>query len=76
MEENKILYIEKNGEKLKANILTCFEVLNENYCVYSIQNPPSVDVYCAKLINNNLVKIEDEEEKERINNIVKQLLKF
>lgn len=76
MEENKTFYIENNGQRIKANIITCFEVLNENYCIYSLQNHPLVDIYCAKIINNNLVKIEDEEEKERINNIVKQLLKF
>lgn len=76
MEENKTFYIENNGQRIKANIITFFEVLNENYCIYSLQNHPLVDIYCAKIINNNLVKIEDEEEKERINNIVKQLLKF
>ena len=36
-----------------TNKTLIFEVLNENYCIYSLQNPPLVDIFCAKIINNN-----------------------
>ncbi len=64
--------IEKDGTKYKANILTNFELYNNHYCIYTIPSDTSknYNVYCAKIIENNLVKIEDEQEIKLTNKIV------
>ena len=76
MEDNKIFYIEKDGLKVKATILTNFELYGDNYCIYTIQseNSKNNDVYCAKLMNNQLIKIENEEEIKLTNKIVSELI--
>lgn len=78
MEENKIFYIEENGKQIKANILTNFTVVDETYCIYTIpiENTQNNNLYCAKIINNKLVEITDEIEKNRINKIVQKLIKL
>ena len=38
MKENKTFYIEKDGIKIKATILTNFELYGDNYCIYTISN--------------------------------------
>lgn len=78
MDEKNIFYIEQNGHKIKANILTNFEVYGDNYCVYTIpiENNKNNIVYCAKIVNNQLVKIEDEKELRITNKIIHNLLKI
>lgn len=76
MEDNKVFYVEKNGTKIKATILTNFELYGDNYCIYTIPIPNSkeIDMYCAKLIDNQLIKIENEEEIKLTNKVVNKLI--
>ena len=76
MEDQKTFYIEKDGTKYKANILTNFELYNNHYCIYTIPSDTSknYNVYCSKIIENNLVKIEDEQEIKLTNKIVTELM--
>lgn len=76
MEEVNTFYIEKDGIKYKANIITNFEIYNDNYCIYTIpdETTKNYNVYCAKILGNNLVKIENEKEKKLTNKIVTELI--
>lgn len=76
MEDNKIFYIEKDNKKIEATILTNFELHGDNYCIYTIKDDISKNntIYCAKIINNQLIKIENENELNLINKIVKKLI--
>lgn len=74
MEENKTFYIEKDGKQIKATILTNFELYGDNYCIYTVPNNDNNNVYCAKVLENRLVKIENEEELKLTNKIVAELL--
>lgn len=70
MDINKF-YINKDNQRIEANILTNFTIFNDTYCIYTI---PDIDknhnVYCAKLIGNNLIPITDEKELSLTNKIV------
>lgn len=76
MKENKIFYIEKEGIKYQATILTNFEVYGDNYCIYTVPDKTSHqnNVYCAKIIDNNLVEIKEEKERKITTQIIKQLM--
>lgn len=76
MKDNKIFYIEKGSIKVKATILTNFELYGDNYCIYTIksENSKNNNIYCAKLINNQLIKIENESEMKLVNKIVTKLI--
>lgn len=76
MEEANVFYIEKEGIKYKANIITNFEIYNDNYCIYTIpdETAQNYNVYCAKIVDNNLVKIENEQEQKLTNKIVTELI--
>ena len=76
MEESNVFYIEKEGKNYQANIVTNFEIYGDNYCIYTIPNETTknYNVYCAKIVGNNLVKIENEEELKLTNKIVTELI--
>ena len=73
--ENKVFYIEMDNKKLRANILTNFEVYGDNYCIYTINvdGTKMNNVYCAKIVDNNLVEIKDETELKLTNKIIYEL---
>lgn len=73
--ESEIFYIEKDNKKIKANILTNFEIYGDNYCVYTINidNTKMNNIYCAKIIDNNLVEIKDETELSLTTKIIHEL---
>ena len=76
-EENQnTFYIETDKGKIKATILTNFEIYGDYYCVYTIpvEHTKNYNVYCAKNIEGKLVPITDENEQNRINKIVKELI--
>lgn len=74
MDVNKF-FIEVNNEKKVANILTNFSIYNDNYCIYTIPNDnEKQNVYCAKLVGNQLQKIVDEKELNITNKIVKEFI--
>lgn len=74
MEEKKVFYIEKDNQQIKANIITNFELYGDNYCIYTVPFNGNNNVYCAKIIDNKLIKIENKEERELTNKIVTTLL--
>lgn len=76
MEENKIFYIETDGKQVKATVLTNFELYGDNYCVYTISNTDNKtnNAYCAKILDNRLIPIENEEELKLTNKIVSELI--
>lgn len=75
MENNKFIINGKNGISYMAKIITCFTIQDNTYCLYSIQKDDNNhDIYVAKLVNDNLISITDQEEKECVDNIVKRLI--
>ena len=70
------LYVDVNGEKIEAEILVTFNIYNYLYCAYSIKNDDTNlnDVYSAKIINNTLVNIDNEKEKQMIDTYIYNLL--
>jgi len=76
MIENNNFYIEKDGRKYQATILTNFQIEKNHYCIYTIPSETTKEhnVYCAKIINNNLINITDEQEKKLTNKIINELL--
>ena len=76
MEEQSKFYIDENGKKIIANILTNFELYGDNYCIYTVpqNNSQEYEVHCAKIMGSTLMKIENEREKNMTNKIVQQLL--
>lgn len=72
--DNKF-YIDKDGKRYEANILSNFSVNNNVYCIYTVGRDDNQNsVYCAKVVNNELVKIENEDEIKLTNKIVNSLL--
>ena len=74
MNNNEFKIVDQDGILRKAYILTTFNLFNKVYCIYAIMNNNFASVYCAQLLNNKLVPINDQEEKELINKIVKRYL--
>lgn len=67
--------IDKDDKRYEANILSNFSVNNNVYCIYTIGRDNNLSsVYCAKIIDNELVKIENEDEIRLTNKIVNSLL--
>lgn len=74
MDINKF-YIEENGQRLEANILTNFTIFDDIYCIYTIlTKDKNHNVYCAKLIDNKLIPIIDEKELNLTNTIVNKYI--
>ena len=75
MENNKFIINNKGGISYVANVITCFNIGDDKYCLYSIQKEDkNHDIYVAKLVNNELITINDAKELERVDKIVKRLI--
>ncbi len=76
MEQSDTFYIDIDGKKVLAEILVVFTFYGNTYCAYSIKNKDNGlnDVYSAKIIDNVLVNIHDEKEKQFIDNYIYNLL--
>ena len=75
------MYFERNftitmsdGTIIEANIIVNFEYMNNKYCIYSMNNQGGVDIYCAKNIDGNLIKITNSEEQEFVNMVVNKIV--
>ena len=74
MENNKFTVVIDNN-KYDAYVISNFSMLGDNYCMYAVDNgKEDKDVYCDKVIDNTLVKIESSEELQLISKIVKSIL--
>ncbi len=69
-------YVDVSGKKIVAEILTCFNIYEDSYCIYTVPNSQNDNygVYCAKIVGNTLVKIEKEEEKRLTSKVVMKLV--
>ena len=82
MESRKVKVIDEHGIDREANVICKFTVDEKDYVLYSIERDSENDnLFVSKIINNNdetsnMVNIEDNMEKERINNVVKELITF
>ena len=75
MEDNKFVIIE-DGNKYDAYVISNFSFFDDKYCVYAVdRGRKDKDVYCDKVINNTLVKIENSKELEFVSKIVNTLVK-
>ena len=75
MENNKFIINTKGGISYVANVITWFNIGDDKYCLYSIQKEDkNHDIYVAKLVNNELITINDAKELERVDKIVKKLI--
>lgn len=63
-----------DGTLIEANIIVNFEYMNNKYCIYSMNNQGGVDIYCAKNIDGNLIKITNSEEQEFVNMVVNKIV--
>lgn len=67
------IYIE--GEKHKAMILHVFDLQERTFCIYAVPNGDGTfEIHCGKKIGQEIVDIEDEKEREVIENITKTLI--
>lgn len=75
MEDRKI-YITNNDYTFEATIFLKFNILDDYYCIYTIQIDEEMSyLYNSKIINGNLVNITNPEEKIMVDNITKLLTK-
>lgn len=63
-----------DGTIIEANIIVNFEYMNNKYCIYSMNNQSGIDIYCAKNIDGNLIKITNSEEQEFVNMVVNKIV--
>lgn len=63
-----------DGTELKANIIVNFEYATNKYCIYSINTEDGANLYCARNIDGNLIKITNPEEKDFVNTVVKKIV--
>lgn len=72
---NDDIYVDINGKRYGVKVITTFNMLGNDYCVYAIPNSShNNSVYCDRLIDNALIAITDEQELKVINNVVQKLL--
>lgn len=77
---NKFKVIDENNNEKEAEIITVFEHNNKEYVIYSInKDNENVDICVSKLEKDKegysiFKDITDEEEKEAIDNIVKEVI--
>lgn len=82
MESKNIKVIDEHGIDREANIICKFSIDNSDYVLYSISRDEENDnLFASKLLNNNdgtanMVNIEDNFERSKINEIVKDLVTY
>ena len=64
----------KNGKQYQARILANFVIYGEHYCIYTISHLDNYDVYCAKVVDDALIDVQDEKEKEIVSNVILKLV--
>ena len=63
-----------DGTEIKANIIVNFEYATNKYCIYSINTKDGANLYCAKNIDGNLIKITNSEEQAFVNTVVEKIV--
>ena len=72
---DKVVDVYVNGEKHNALIITVFTIENRTFCMYAIpQGNGKFIVKCGKKIGDEVVDIEDDNERKIIENITKTII--
>ncbi|MCI6002491.1 MAG: DUF1292 domain-containing protein [Tenericutes bacterium] len=81
MEEKETFIMkDENGNEKEAEIITVIEIDNKEYVIYAVnKNEESDNIFASRIIKdengNNVIKsIENQEEKEKVFEIIKELL--
>lgn len=74
---NKFKVRDENGIEREATIITKIEENQVNYLVYTIdRDAQTSNIFVSKLVNGNLEDIQNPEEKQKINEQVKHIIKL
>ena len=74
---NKFKVRDENGIEREATIITKIEENQVNYLVYTIdRDAQTSNIFVSKLINGNLEDIQNPEEKQKVNELVKHIIKL
>lgn len=81
MEEKETFIMkDENGNEKEAEIITVIEIDNKEYVIYAVnKNEESDNIFASRIIKdengNNVIKsIDNQEEKEKVFEIIKELL--
>ena len=64
----------EDGSSVVANIIVNFEYMENKYCIYSMNAQDEVNIYCAKNIDGQLIKITNNEEQAFVNTVVNKIV--
>ncbi len=74
---NKFKVRDENGIEREATVITKIEENQVNYLVYTIdRDAQTSNIFVSKLVNGNLEDIQTPEEKQKINELVKHIIKL
>lgn len=74
---NKFKVRDENGIEREATIITKIEENQVNYLVYTIdRDAQTSNIFVSKLVNDNLEDIQNPEEKQKVNELVKHIIKL
>ena len=64
----------EDGSSIVASIIVNFEYRENKYCIYSMNAQDEVNIYCAKNIDGQLIKITNNEEQAFVNTVVNKIV--
>ena len=64
----------EDGSSVVANIIVNFEYMENKYCIYSMNAQDEVNIYCAKNIDGQLIKITNNKEQAFANTVVNKIV--
>lgn len=79
-EKETFIMIDENGNEKEAEIITIIEIDNQEYVIYAVnKNEESDNIFASRIIKdengNDVIKsIENQEEKNKVFEIIKELL--
>ena len=79
-EKETFIMIDENGNEKEAEIITMIEIDNKEYVIYAVnKNEESDNIFASRIIKdengNDVIKsIENQEEKNKVFEIIKELL--
>ncbi|CCZ56761.1 uPF0473 protein Thexy_1144 [Clostridium sp. CAG:762] len=79
-EKETFIMIDENGNEKEAEIITIIEIDNKEYVIYAVnKNEESDNIFASRIIKdengNDVIKsIENQEEKNKVFEIIKELL--
>ena len=74
IEDRTFNIIMEDGKKVTADLIMNFNYFENHYCIYGITKRDKVDIYCAKNISGQLMKIVNPHEQEFVNRVVNKIV--